>query len=103
LVTVKLPPPLEWVLEYTASMSRAVGIPIDFDVKPTVNPLLLQVRLDWLEPMSPASTNDIWNMFQVWAAKNECVPYGKITKTPYSVTMGVIIKRRLGYGRNDNP
>lgn len=97
-----VPPPLAWVPLFVKSMERAMGIEIAFEMEPTVNPLIYQVVLRFNEHLDRPL--DVWNMFQIWAAKNDSIPYGKI-KQPNSRTMilDVIIKRRLGVERDEIP
>ena len=100
---MKIPPPLAWLKDYTLSLERATGTKILLDLTPTVNPLIYRVILTWEETPSPKVSLGAWNIFQSWAAKNDCVPHGKTERTPCVKAFTIIIKRRLGPDREDLP
>lgn len=100
---MKIPPPLSWLTEYTQSIERATGIPILLDLNRTVNPLVYEVTLSWAEEPSGAVALGAWNIFQMWANKNDSVPSGQVRRTPRKMTYCIIIKRRFGPNREDTP
>lgn len=99
----KTPPSLVWVKQFGDSLGRALGIDIRVDVTPTVNPLLFNLTVYWAEYITPSRVKDIWNMIQIWAHKNDCIPYGRLTTTPVKASVQIVIKRRLGNEKNLTP
>ena len=69
----------------------------------TVNPLVYSIIMEFPEPLSSSEYQGLWNMFQIWASKNDCVPYGKVRREGSSVVAEVIIKRRNGPDRKEFP
>lgn len=74
-----------------------------FDVRPTVNPLVYIVKASWPERVAGHITLQIWNLFQKWLVTNDCVPNGNVATEPTSITVQVVVKRRLGNPKNDSP
>jgi len=74
-----------------------------FDVKPTVNPLVYTVSIKWVEDLPGSLVLKVWNLMQRWLTKNDCVPNGQATISPTSLTINVIVKRRLGNPKNESP
>lgn len=74
-----------------------------FDVRPTVNPLLYTIKLTWSERVSGLISNQVWNLLQMWLTTNECVPNGNVSSEDTSLTVIVIVKRRMGNPKNESP
>jgi hypothetical protein len=97
------PPPLVWIHKFVASIERAVDYNVLLDLRPTVNPLQYYVSFHWPVDFDPITINMIWNMFQMWASKNDCVPNGLTVRNRDKLSVGLVIKRRLGSEKNDTP
>ena len=80
-----------------------MGQGVSHSFQPSVNPLVYIVKLSWTEPVSGKIINNVWNLLQGWAAKNDCVPEGDVETTPTSLVTKVIVKRRMGPPRDDSP
>jgi hypothetical protein len=98
-----LPPPLVWFGTYVRSVGRALGQNPTFSAKPSVNPLIYTVKVAWEEPLSGKLVNSVWNLLQQWAVLNDCVPEGAVSETPTSITVRMIVKRRLGAPKDVTP
>jgi len=99
----RLPPPLTWVHSFCVSTGGALGQPIVFDVKTTVNPLVYKLLLNWEEAVPGPITLQIWNLLQRWIAMNDCVPNGTADTHSNSLTIHVIVKRRFGNPKDESP
>jgi len=108
------PPSLVWVESFTTSTGAALGQKLIARVYPTVNPLIYRIRLDFYEPVKLDAASQIWNLFQKWAAANECTPSGRVEmrNLPSPVTgelynfgfqVEVHLKERLGPPRDVHP
>ena len=91
-----LPPPLAWLRPFCESTGRALDQPIVFELVPTVNPLVYVLRLRWLQPITNKLKAGVWNLFQIWAWKNDSVPQGKVDTSDTRMSISVVIKRRFG-------
>lgn len=89
--------------EFVASTSRALGQPINYDLRASVNPLVYTVRLRWQDPIPGKLRLGIWNLFQFWAHKNDAVPEGKVEAGDRSMFLSIGTKRRLGEDKNEVP
>jgi len=98
-----LPPPLAWVDGFIHSIQGALGQQVRHEVKSTVNPLVYRIRVDFPEKISGKNLMLVWNLFQMYAAKNDGVPQGKAADTERCLVADVIIKRRLGLPRKKHP
>lgn len=96
-------PPLEWISGFTNSISRAVGSTVSAKTETTVNPLVFRVRVLFSEPLSGRNMMLVWNLFQMYAVKNDSVPQGKKSGAPQELLAEVVVKRRLGPPRKDHP
>lgn len=104
-----VPPPLAWIPSFCAS----TGFPLDqamvAEVFPTVNPLTYKIRVRWGEPISSKSALLVWNLFQIWAARNgTVVENGKMTfdvrgDDYYGMSVQAILRERLGLPRDECP
>lgn len=101
------PPPLAWLDLFCSSTGTALDQPIQASVRPTVNPLVYAVYLKWASPVSNKLRNSVWNLFQIWAAKNDCVPQGKVdhgdSEFNKELTVSVVVKQRLGLPKREQP
>ena len=100
---MEIPPPLSWLTSFTESLERATGSKILLGLAQTVNPLLYKVTLHWSEVPSPKVAQGTWNIFETFAAKNDCVLEGKTERSPFKMVFHVIVKRRRGPDREDVP
>lgn len=98
-----LPPPLEWVQAFCVSTGAALGQPMVFDVKATVNPLVYTVTASWQESVAGSIALQVWNLFQMWLTTNDCVQNGSVQTSPTSITVQVVVKRRMGNPKNESP
>src|SRR5688572_18159150 len=96
-----LPPPLVWLTGFSQSLGGALGSRVDYEVRPSVNPLVYIVKFTFNEPISGKRMLLAWNLFQQYAAKNDSIPEGRVEKEGNSMTAKIIVKRRLGLPRND--
>ncbi len=96
-------PTLEWVNGFVLSITRATGVTVTSHIEKTVNPLVFRVRLRFAEPLSGKSMMLVWNLFQMYAKKNESIPQGKKPEKSLELVAEVVVKRRLGPARNENP
>lgn len=97
------PPPLAWLPSYAKSMQTALGCSVDVQVRPARVPLLYRVVFTFGEPLSGWAMMQTWNLFQMYAATNDCVPQGRVEREGRSLTVEVATKRRLGEPRDDHP
>jgi hypothetical protein len=74
-----------------------------FDVKMTVNPLVYRVKVSWVEAISGTLAFQVWNLLQRWLATNDCVPDGRVSPQPTSLTVLVVVKRRMGNPKDESP
>lgn len=96
------PPPLAWLDGFVRSIEGATGSRIVWSLTPTINPLVHKVRFFFPEPISGKSLMLVWNLFQMYAAKNDCVPQGKRSEEK-ALFAEIVTKRRLGPPRNEHP
>lgn len=97
------PPPLAWLPSFCQSTGRALGQEVSFELHPDVNPLIYKVHVQWREPVSSAIYMGIWNLFQIWANKNDAIPQGSPMRAPYSMSAALVVRRRLGMPRDAHP
>jgi len=45
----------------------------------------------------------VWNLFQKYAARNDCVPQGKTESSAKELVISVATKQRLGQPKTDHP
>jgi hypothetical protein len=89
--------------EFAESTSRALGQQIIYDLRASVNPLVYTLRVKWQDPVNGKVKNDIWNLFQIWAHKNDAVPEGKVEAGDTALFISIGTKRRLGPDKNEKP
>lgn len=97
------PPPLAWLDGFCHSLSGALGYSVSFDVGKTVNPLIFKIKMRLGEPLTGKQLMLVWNLFQKYAAKNECVPQGKTEGWGKELIMDVAVTRRMGPTRSEHP
>lgn len=98
-----VPPPLAWLDGLIHSLVGATGMSVSYTTKATVNPLVIRVQLNFGEKVSGINMMLAWNLFQIYAAKNDCVLQGKSSNTEGILLAEAIMKRRLGPVRNTHP
>lgn len=98
-----VPPSLAWLDGLIYSLTGATGMSVSYTTKVTVNPLVLRVQLNFGEKVSGTNMMLAWNLFQMYAAKNDCVLQGKTTTAEGILLADAIMKRRLGPVRNTHP
>ena len=76
---------------------------LTYELRASTTPLLFTLHVHWPEPLSPKLYMGVWNLFQIWAHKNGSVPQGSPIHAPYSMSIALATKRRLGVPRNDHP
>ena len=97
------PPPLMWVLDVVDSMSRALGCAASVLIKGTTNPLMYTIDFAFGERQTPRVLGQLWNLVQMYAARNDAVADAVNVDDPNHLKVRVIIKRRLGPPRRDSP
>lgn len=100
---MKIPPPLIWTDKFKESAERATGKEMSLFIAKTVNPLVYTITLEVAEPLSSNEFTGLWNMFQIWASKNDCVPYGKVGRSHNALRSDLIVKRRNGPDKEEVP
>ena len=100
---MKIPPPLAWLPEYIQSMERATGDSIALDLCRTINPLVHEAIFTFNEPPSPEASLGAWNILQIWAKKNDCIPCKILKRSPYQILVHIIVKRRNGPDKEEKP
>lgn len=98
-----LPPPLAWVESFIHSVEGAIGSKVKYSTESTVNPLVHRIRISFPEKVAGRNMLLIWNLFQIYAVKNDSVPQGKAAEGEYKLVADIIIKRRLGLPRDKHP
>ncbi len=98
-----MPPSLAWIPSFCHSLSGALDASVSAKINPTVNPLLYKIQIQFGQPLSGSSKVLIWNLFQIFAAKNDVVPQGKLDTSPTLIEVQVILKQRLGFPKNRHP
>lgn len=66
-------------------------------------PLVHKVTLTFGEDLQGKTMLQVWNLFQMYAAHNDCVPQGRLERDGRVLTLLVATKRRLGEPRDDHP
>lgn len=97
------PPPLAWLDGLIHSLTGATGLQVSYTTRATVNPLVVQVRILFGERVSGTNMMLAWNLFQMYASKNDCVLQGKSANAEGVLLAEAIMKRRLGPPRDDHP
>jgi hypothetical protein len=100
---VNVPPSLQWVPRFARSVESAVGSGIRWELAKTVNPLVYTVRIGFNEQMSGKNVMHIWNLFQMFAASNDCVMKGKKMDAGWNLIAEVGMKERLGHPKKKHP
>jgi hypothetical protein len=98
-----VPPPLAWIPSFAASVQHATGSTITYDIQKTVNPLVLRVTIGFQERVSGKSVMLVWNLFQMFAASNDCIMKGKKMDAGHQLVAEIVTKQRLGIPRNTHP
>jgi hypothetical protein len=96
-------PGLAWLDDFCVSTGAAIDQAVRHRVVPSVTPLIYIVHISWQLPLSAELVAKVWNLFEIWAAKNDCVTQGKIISNSIELMISVIVKRRLGPTKNDHP
>lgn len=97
------PPPLAWLPGFAHSMSGAMGCSVEINLETTVNPLVYKVKARFGEALTGQQLMLVWNLFQKYAAKNDCVPQGKTSGSSKELSFLVATKRRTGPTRDEHP
>ena len=84
-------------------MGIALGCAVSARVNPTRVPLVHQVVFDFGEELSGWAMMRVWNLFQMFAAYNDCSPQGRLDSGARKMIVEVAVKRRLGEPRDDHP
>lgn len=98
-----LPPSLAWVASFINSVQGAVDRKVRYEISGTVNPLVYKIRIDFPEKISGKNLMLVWNLFQMYAATNDCVPQGKAADGDHRLVTEVITKRRRVFPKNKHP
>ncbi len=98
-----MPPALRWIDGYVLSVSQATNTVVQAQISSTVNPLVFRVKIKFSEPLSGKNMMLVWNLFQMYATRNESVPKGRKPDGALELQAEIIVKRRLGPAMNDNP
>jgi hypothetical protein len=99
---VNLTPPLMWIPDLADSLGRALGCAATYQVHSTVNPLMYTIVFDFSEPQESKYLLQVWNLIQMYAAKNDSVTRN-VKIEPRSVHAEIGVKRRLGPPRTSKP
>lgn len=100
---MQLSPPLAWFDGFIKSIGGAIGASPQWNLTTTVNPLVFRVRIYFPERVSGRNLVLIWNLFQMYAAKNNCVPQGKSSNSDRVLSAEIVTKQRLGLPQNEHP
>lgn len=100
---VKHPPPLAWLSSFAHSLGGALDCSVTMSSEPTINPLIHKVKADFGEPISGRRMMLVWNLFQKYAARNDCITEGGVEGWGKQMTMKVGTKRRLGHPKDQHP
>lgn len=75
------------------------------ELKGSVNPLVYTIKLRWPQAVSGKISMNIWNLFEIWAAKNDVVPQGKVLQEHEGkeLLISLATKRRLGPPKIEEP
>ncbi len=92
-----------WLKEFAASTGRAFGQAITYELRPTVNPLVYNIKLKWRDPINGKLKSNIWNLFEIWAYKNDSVPQGRAEMNDCEVRFSIAIKQRFGVDKDILP
>lgn len=99
-----LPPPLAWIPSLMHSLEGAMGHHPIYSVTPTINPLVYKLRIYFTGTVSGSTAMQVWNLFQMFAAKNDCVAQGKRGEGEDRVLFAeVVMKQRLGLPKSEHP
>src|SRR4051812_7993191 len=96
-------PPLAWLDGVAHSLGGAMGCSVSYTVESTVNPLVVNLRFRFGESVSGKKSLLIWNIFQKYATRNDCVPQGKTERGDKELLIAVGMKQRFGQPKNDHP
>ena len=97
-----LPPPLAWLPDVADSLSRALGCSVSYQLRPTVNALVYILVLRFSAPQEPRFTGQVWNLIQMYAARNDAIPQG-VESEPLEMRISIGMKRRLGPPKREAP
>ncbi len=100
---MELLPPLEWVEGFVRSLNGALGTNTLYTLSKTVNPLVYKIKLKFQEQISGRNKMLVWNLLQMYASKNDCIPQGKVSDKDTELVADIAIKRRLGPSKNAHP
>lgn len=109
-----VPPGLAWLSSFCASTGTALDQGMVSEAKVGVNALTYRVSVSWGESISFKNFLLVWNLFQKWAARNDCVPSGRVdvkrVRSPLSSDERMVgfetevnLKRRLGLPQDHHP
>jgi hypothetical protein len=96
-------PSLAWLEAFRDSVALALDSSVQFEVLPSVNPLVYKIRFKLGTTVSGPNFMLVWNLFQMFAAHNGVVPQGKAEREGNRLTATVVVKRRFGPERNAHP
>jgi hypothetical protein len=100
---MQLSPPLAWFGGFIRSIEGAIGMTVQWHLSRTVNPLVFKIRIYFPERVSGRNLMLIWNLFQMYAARNNCVPQGRSSNSDKALSAEIITKQRLGLPQNEHP
>lgn len=98
-----LPSQFAWLASFASSISAATSTVVTATCEKTINPLVFRVKVSLGEPTKPKQMMLIWNLFQMFVAKNDGFVQGKAAMNGRSLTVEVGVKHRLGPPKNKHP
>lgn len=96
-------PALAWVPGLAGSLGRALGCTVEHETQPTVNQLVYTIVLRFGQEQDGKTRMRIWNLIQLYMAKNEAFPQGTPSIEPSKISLKVGVKTRRGPARDDAP
>lgn len=96
-------PALAWVPSLASSLSRALGCAVEHETSSTVNPLMYTILLKFGQEQDGKTRMRIWNLIQLYMAKNDTFPQGSPDLTASRLSIRVGVKTRRGPARDDAP
>lgn len=92
-----------WLPSVTGSLSRALGCQASFEAKTGVNPLVYTVDFIFGEEQQPKRVGMIWNLVQMYAARNDAHAKEVLLIPPSRLRVIILLKRRIGPPKAETP
>ena len=98
------PSNLQWLPMFQESINTIFQSGVQVSSSPTVNPMVFTITIKVGRRIAPKSRLQVFNLFQKWAAVNECVLQGSVEgKRVDEIIISIIVKRLHGLPQINHP